>query len=877
MRFWLFLSAVLLMAFRPDEGRAQAIQLELRDVSLEDALQELRMQAGIDIVFARRLVEGRAVSCRYSGAEADLALACLLEGSGLQAERVRRRQYVLVAARSVDEAPDAPRSMLAGFVTDAETGDVLPGAHVYLPELQAGTVTNNAGYFAVAALPRRAYSVRVSYLGYQPLVTELWADTAAVRLHLQPVMLQAADIVVEGDRNDRVDLSTVPGVVAVPISQLERLPSFPGEHDLFQVLQWFPGVQKAGEINGALVVRGGEPDQNLYLLDGAPIYHPWHAFSLISTFQTETLRDIRLYRGAFPAEHGGRLAAVLDAQMKDGTRAVPRAVAALSVLSGRFLIEAPVTRNSSFMVSGRRSYLDKIIGREHPVEGSDGRRDTLLTGYYFYDMSAKYLYRSGNRHRLSASYYRGGDDLDLRLPFDLSLDFSSWLRPVDLFFEIDQDWQNRLLSLRYEYLYSRRLFLTATAYGSGYRAVEAAYLQPTSSAELASDYRVRLYDLGGHVELDYYHSMAHQLQLGLQVVERRFLSTLDAIVRRSPAAVDTLSQRSRSHAAEMIVYLQDTWQPAPRWRVQPGVRASFFGDGRYGSVDPSLNVQYALLPEALVVRGGVGTQVQYLHRLRDRYAFMYDLVSSRWIPASAAVKPSSSVQVTVGAEAHPLPWLSLTSDVYARYTRNILLPRDEYQTKDGLVGPGIEVGTLLGQYVPGYGRAYGVELNAHLRKGAWESWLSYAGGRSLNRAPALGETAYRPARFDVPRSVRGVVQRNGERWDLTLAAELRSGYPHSVPVARYALGDPLDEEPPLYLHRPKINNGRLPPYFRMDVGVVRRFEWVGADWEAKLFLYNTTNRRNVISRQYDPSGEAVVVTDRRGLPVLPLFEIEMEL
>lgn len=865
-------------------AQAQSIRVDVRDEPLEDVLLQLRTQAGVDIVFASRLVEGRTTTCHYLGGEPLAALECVLRDTGIRAERVRHRQYVLVADASDEhqearEAAPAARGMVAGFVVDAETGERLPGAHVYLTELKVGTVTNDAGYFAIASLPLRHYAVRISYLGYETLVADLPADTVSTTIRLRPIMLQTADVVVEGNADRTSDVTTVPGVVAVPINQLERLPSFPGERDLFQALQWFAGVQKVGDISGGLVVRGGEPDQNLYLLDGAPIYHPWHVFSLISTFQTETLRDIKLYRGAFPAEYGGRLSAVLDAQMKDGTRVRPRAVAALSLISGRFLIETPVTRNSSFMVSGRRSYIDKLIGREHPVEADDGRRDTLRTGYYFYDTSAKYVLRSGTRHRFSLSFYEGGDNLDLRLPFNLSLD-RSWLRPADLFFEIQQNWRNQLFSFRYQYLYAHRLFLTLTAYQSSYRAAEGAFLRPTGTSDLRSDYDVELTDIGFRGELDYYHSVSHQFRIGLQLVDRRFESGLQAKLHHSPAAADSLEQQSRLHAPEVVLHLQDTWQPGPRWTVQPGVRASFFGDGRYAHVDPGLNVQYVLVPDRLIARGGVGTQVQYLHRLRDRYSILYDLVSSRWIPAGSGIRPSTSAQATVGLESHPRKGLAISSDVYVRRSKDILLPEDEYRTKDGLAGPGIEVGTLLGQYTTGRGLAYGVELSLHAEQGKWHAWLNYAGGRSLNRAPELDENAYRPARFDVPRAFRGVIQRDGRRIDVTLSAELRSGYPHSVPVSRYVVGDPLGEAgdaPEDYLHRPRINNGRLPPYVRADLGFAWKFRALEAKWQAQLHLYNVTNYRSVVSRQYEPTPEGVVVTDRRGFPILPLFEIQMEL
>jgi len=869
---------------RVELAEAQTIRLDLQDVPLEEALRELRFQSGVDIVFAQRLVMNQRCSCRYEGNQPTEALTCVLQQTRIRAERVRLKQYVLVASDSIGDTREGqeteiPRGMLTGFVFDDTSEEILPGAHVYLPDLRLGTVTNDAGYFAIASLPRGSYKVRFSYLGYDVIEEELEADTASVMIRLSPVALESQGVVIEENRNDRVDLSVVPGLVSIPVSELNKLPSFPGEQDLFQTLQWFPGVQKAGEINGELLVRGGSSDQNLYLLDGAPVYHPWHAFSLISTFQTETFKDIKLYRGAFPAEHGGRLTAVLDARMKDGSRTRPRAVGALSLLSGRFIIESPISRNSSFMVSGRRSYLDKLIGRQHPVESPDGVRDTLRTGYYYHDMSVKYTVQSDARHRLSISYYGGGDNLDLRLPFDLSLDVASWLRPADLFFEIYQRWSNRLVGLRYQYLHSRQFFVTATGYHTSYKAYEGTYLKPTSSSELESGYRVNLYDLGVKVEAEYYHSYIHQVQVGIQAVNHSFRSTLDALVQHSPGSIELLNQNSRLQAASVIGYVQDTWQPVPSWKVQPGVRASIFGQGPYASLDPSLNIQYTVFPELLTVRGGIGTQVQYLHRLRDRFSFLYDLVSSRWIPSGKDVKPSSSFQTTLGVEGYPASWLLLAADVYLRESKNILLPKDIYQTKEGFIGPGIDVATILGQHTPGIGKAYGIELKAHAVRYPWQIWIGYAGGRSKNRAPDLGETDFYPSRFDVPRSFTGVVQWMGNRWDVTLSSEIRSGYPHSVPVATYFMGDPLgsDEEATLYLHRPFINNGRLPAYARVDLTVAYRFRLLGAQWRSRLQIYNITNRRNVISRQYDPTTGTVRVSDRRGLPILPLLELEMEL
>lgn len=868
------LSTIVLLAISAGALRAQGLNLRFDETPLREALVALGHQAGIDVVFAESTVDGRQSTCRYDGIEPVAAFACILDGTGLRAERVRRKQYVIVAEPEGDLAPI--RTTLSGFVVDAETNEALPGAHVYLPDLRIGTITNEAGYFALPSLPHGQYRTHVSYVGFKPVERRLAGSDGRHTITLNPATVEGGTILVEGESSNQAAFRTMPGLVAEPIARLASLPSFPGESDLFRALQWFPGVRNLGEVNGGMSIRGASPDQNLYLIDGAPVYHPWHAFSLISTFQTETFKDIKLYRGSFPAEFGGRIASVLDAQMKDGSRSDPHATVSLSALSGRFVVETPATRNSSFMIAGRRSYLDKLIGREHPVQGEDGVRDTLRTGYYFYDASAKYSWRASRRDRLSISYYHGGDHLDLRLPFDLSLDFSSWLRPVDLFFEVNHLWQNRLVTARYQRVHSDRTFVTATAYYSAYDASERAFLRPTSSATMQSDYVVDVKDVGFKLEGDYIYSLSHEIQFGVDVVMRDFHSALDATVQRSPGTVDVREQLSSAREPEVAFFAQDVWTPSDRWTLRPGVRLSVFGAGLYSHVSPSMSFQYAVHPTNLLLKAGIGHRVQYMHRLRDRHAFTYDLVSSRWVPSNEQVRPASAVDVSGGFESRPADGFMIAGDAFWRATDNVLLPEDAYSTKSELVGPGIGLSELLGQYVEGEAMAYGVELTTRISDGPWSLWVSYAGGRSLTRSEALGETSFRAARYDVPRSLHMLGSRDLSKWRISAAIDLRSGYPNTVPVSRYAVGDPLDGEEQ-YLHRPQINNGRLPPYFRVDLSALRRFELLGADWRARLHVYNVTNWRNVVARQYVPEEDGMDVQNRRGLPILPLFEIEMQL
>lgn len=867
---------------------AQSIRLMAERTPLEAMLQQLAAQAGIDVVYAQRLVEGRAVTGRYLGDDPEQALAALLRESGLRAERLRPGQYVIVPVfPTPGPEPEPYRGTLVGTVVDAETNEGLPGAHVVLVGLGIGTATNPAGYFALPGLPAGSYRVRVSYIGYRTVEEELSVYPESSELppvvRLRPQAIASGEAVVEGTEGERSDLLPVPGSAALDVRQAAAIPAFLGESDLFQALEWLPGVGRTGEAGGELVIRGSDAHFNRYLLDGAPIIHPWHTFGLFSTFQTEALKSVRLYKGSFPAEYGGGLSAVLDVEMKDGDRDEAAGTVALSPVSLRAVAELPLGRGASLMLSGRRSYLDLLFSPR--VQASSSAlfftEDELAAeaeqdlGYYFYDVGAKVTLRPSRFHRLSVSYYEGGDDLDADVPFvSLLGPAAGSAGPLGL--RLAYGWGNRVASARYRYLYGRRLFLTTTAYYSRYRAREQAHARPTATSLVDSDYRVRFAEAGLTVDADYYYSLEHQFRLGARFVGRTFESTLGETILRADTGDGTVrTQRDVVRALEGAVYVQDTWQPSPEWQVQPGVRVELFGLGPYFSVSPRVHVRYTVTPERLFVKAGVSRQVQYLHRLRDRYSYTYDLASSRWVPASDAVRPAVAWQVAAGLEAVPADWLSLGLDVYGRQLGDILLPADEFQSKDGIEGPGILPGALLAQYVAGSGRSFGVEAAAQAERGRWRFGLSYAFARSQERPP--GE-AYRRARYDAPHTLKGLAQGSLGRWTLSLTATLRSGYPVTVPVARYALGDVLDgpdEAPTYYLARPAIHNGRLPVYARVDFAIGYAFELFGMDWDASVQAYNLLNRRNTVGQHFDPEPPTVTATDVRGLPILPMANLKV--
>lgn len=618
-------------------GAGQSIRLTGENISLVEALAEISRQSGVDIVYSHDLVDGRSTDCRFEGSDAVNALTCVLRDSGVSFEQVAPRQFVLTAPE------ETTAYQLGGIVFDDDTGAGLVGAHVYLPAFSVGTVTAEDGSFRVSGLSGGRHHLRISYIGFETVDTLVTIPADPFRFGLVTSSFGTGTLLVTGEGGDRADAAAMPGVVALPVSELLEIPTSLDDQDLFQALEWLPGIERTGETVGGLVVRGSGPDQNLYLLEGAPVYHPSHAFSLISTFQTETLSEVKFFRGSFPAEHGGMLSAVLDAELKDGRRTRPSTTIALNALSARFLVESPINSSSSFMLSGRRSYFDKIIGRTHPVE-ENGRRDTLRTGYYFYDWSAKLSLRPARHSHISISYYKGRDDLDLRLPFDLSLDFSSWLRPADLFFEVGHRWGNQIFSARYQYVPSSDMLITLTAYESTFEGTESTFVRPTTSSVVVSDYEVSLRDLGARLEMDLYPDDDLSLKAGLGLIEHRFGSSLQASLSRSVGLVDDVDDGGDVDATELVAFVQSVWKPSERLRIQPGVRVTTFEGAGSIRIDPRLSASFAATPW-FILKMAAGTQVQHLHRLRDRYSFLYDLVSSRWVPVDEEVSPSDRKSV----------------------------------------------------------------------------------------------------------------------------------------------------------------------------------------------------------------------------------------
>jgi hypothetical protein len=369
---------------------------------------------------------------------------------------------------------DTRRATLSGFVVDRETGERLPGANVYVPSRQTGTVTNDYGFFSLTLPAADSVQLRISYLGYRTrtLTLPLQKDRT-IDIELTPVSVELGELEVVGERSLNEVESTQMSSVTLPVAELEKMPALFGEVDVLKAIQLLPGVQSGTEGSTSLYVRGGGPSQNLILLDGVPIYNPSHVFGFLSVFNPDAVKNVRLIKGGFPARYGGRLSSVVDISLEDGNQKEYKADGTLGLVFSSLTAQGPIIdEKASFIVSARRTYIDVLARPFLNRRLDEGER----LQSYFYDVNAKLSYAPSPRDRFFLSVYTGRDVY--RSTFE-TVDRSQ----TPTFRQRNTggaDWGNRTAALRWNHLFSNTLFANVTLLHTGYDFNKRPIRQPRS-------------------------------------------------------------------------------------------------------------------------------------------------------------------------------------------------------------------------------------------------------------------------------------------------------------------------------------------------------------------------------------------------------------
>jgi len=475
-----------------------------------------------------------------------------------------------------------------------------------MKDKKIGTQTNNYGFYSLTLNTSEEITIVYSFIGYrQEIKTLKIPKKLEMNIELIPDNQQLNEVVVRGDapENQKVSESVQMSQISIPIQQIKEIPALLGEKDVLKVLQLMPGVQKGSEGNSGIYVRGGGADQNLLILDDAPVYNASHLFGFFSVFNGDALKSVELTKGGFPARFGGRLSSVIEMQMKEGSRDKLHVEGGIGLISSRLVVQSPIGRNkkSSFLISGRRTYIDALARPFIDKNKGDG-------GYYFYDLNAKINYDFGQKNRLYLSGYFGKDVF-----FGINKHTNGTQDEFGL------NWGNQTATLRWNHLFNERLFVNSSIIFSNYQFKIYAInqqLQQGKKSEFALSYLSNIQDVGFKTDFDFLPNPAHSIKFGLAGTLHQFSPS--SIVVKDDALSKYQNNIERIDALETGVYVEDTYKPTERLKVNAGIRLSTFSTTKvnYLNPEPRLAMAYSA-QNNLAFKASFATMNQYIHLLSN--------------------------------------------------------------------------------------------------------------------------------------------------------------------------------------------------------------------------------------------------------------------
>ena len=817
------------------------------DGPLPDALDRLMAETGADLVYATDLVAGKTARCHVENATAAEVLGCLLLGTGVSAEPRGPDRFVLVPR------PDDASHTLSGFVVDAASGEALVGANLYVPALRRGTTTNQEGFYSLS-LPAESVRLVVSYLGYERKVIPLKLQSDRRRtIELSPSAVQAGSLEVTAEQAP-LQQTTRTSTVEITAKRAKQTPTLLGQTDVLKTLQLLPGVQSGNEGTSGLYVRGGTPDQNQILLDGAPLYNVSHLFGFLSVFNPDIIQNVRLTKGGFPARYGGHLSSVVEVSTEDGNRKGYDVEGSLGLVASRLTVQGPIGGDdTSFLLAGRRTYAD-WLARAFSEDDLDG-------GYYFYDVNAKLNHRFSSSDRLAFSLYTGDDKYYNREDDGSSL--------------TEMAWGNLTSTLQWNHVFDSQLFGSATLRYSRYQ-FEVDAESDVEDGRYRLRYRSGIRDVGLKANLDYDPSPRHSIRTGIDLTHHRFRpgATQYRDERGSEVALDTtIAPSDPVRALDASVYVEDDVTWSDRFKTNLGLRATgFFVEGTsYLSLQPRLSTRY-LLPGDWALKGSYAWMYQPIHLLTNSSV---GLPTDLWVSSTAEVPPEQAHQATLGlARSFREREYEVRLEGYGKLMQGLI----EYEQ-----GAAFSLATDTNweeQVQTGRGWSYGAEVLLRRTRGQTTGWLSYTLSWTRRQFDALNGGEPFPFRYDRRHDFTATATHQlTEVTSVSATWTYRSGTAVTLPKARYRVPEPgprgsfsgIAFNGPRTVKAYGERNGyRMRPYHRLDLGV--SFEWGDRSGlhALKVGTYNTYNRKNPYFLQTEQASNGALQAKATSLlPTVP--------
>ncbi|MDR0612362.1 MAG: TonB-dependent receptor [Dysgonamonadaceae bacterium] len=727
---------------------------------------------------------------------------------------------------------------VSGYITDEKSSETLIGASVFESGLKKGAVSNSFGFYSLT-LPRGATEIHYSYVGYAPELVRfnLSKDTVINVLLKENNVLQ--EVTVTASPLETGVKGTQMSAIHVPVAQLKAVPSLLGENDLIKTLQLLPGVQSGTEGFTGFYVRGGGPDENLFLLDGVPLYDINHLGGFFSVFNADAIKSVTLYKGGFPARFGSRLSSVLDVRMNDGNNRKLHGNIGVGLLSSKINLEGPLfSEKTTFNISARRTYYDILAQPILWYVRSEADMEKVRAGYYFYDLNAKISHKLSDRDRLFLSFYMGDDVIYT----DVKDKYEGTYTETDRM-KMNWNWGNLLTVLRWNRVLNNKLFMNVTAHFTRYRFDLGVGNSSQSNNPDMNNYDANMkynsgiQDYSGKIEFDYAPNPNHDVKFGGNYINHTFHPSVFVVRAHEDNAtpLDTVIGDKDVFAREVIAYAEDNFSIGRHFKTNIGLHYSAFSvQGKfYHSLQPRVSFR-AMLQENLSLKAGYTVMSQYIHLLsNNRISLPTDL----WVPVTKRIEPMKSHQAALGIFYNLKHIADLSVEGYYKTMDNII----EY--KDGATFLNINTG-WEDKVCTGRGWAYGVEFLAQKTVGKTTGWIGYTWAKSERQFDRPGQELnfgkIFPAKYDRRHSVSVVaMHRFSEKTDVAGTWVYNTG-----DCATLGLQDYSGYSGEAISYIDQRNNYRKPAYHRLDLGINfhKKLKHGTRTWN--ISVYNTYNRNN---------------------------------
>jgi hypothetical protein len=678
--------------------------------------------------------------------------------------------------------------VVSGSVRDKQSGESLIKAVVRIQELpNAGIISNEYGFYSLT-LPKGNYSVVVSQVGYETLVQKIKLDSSqTINFSLQTKNVLKEVVVESSRKNDNLTKAQM-GTETINMAAISKVPVIFGEKDLLKTIQLLPGVKSAGEGNSGFFVRGGGADQNLILLDEAPVYNATHLLGFFSTFNSDAIKDATIIKGNSASQYGGRLSSVLDVKMKEGNNQDYVVNGGIGLISSKVSVEGPLQKNkSSFILSGRRTYADMFL------KATEKFKDNIL---YFYDLNAKANYQIDAKNKIYVSGYFGRDELGLGQEFGI-------------------DWGNKTGTIRWNRIISNKLFLNTSLIYSDYN-----YNVKLKNGETNFNINSNIKDVNLKQDYTFYANGTNTLRFGFNTILHTITpSTFSGTV------INSVSKEGRN-GLENALYLTNNYRASNQLTIDYGVRLSMYtlmgGDvyniyengvinssiklnkssfGKtYVNPEPRITTNYRISDETSI-KAGYARNVQHLHLLSNSVA---SSPSDQWIGNSYNIKPEIADQISVGYVTKVFKSnFEFTTEAYYKYLQN------QIDYKDGAeINTVSDVESVL---LYGIGRAYGLEFLLKKKEGRLTGWIGYTLSKTERKIEGINENNWYNARQDRTHdiSVVGIYDLNS-KWSISGVFVYNTGDAVTYPTGKYTI-----QGQTLYQYAAR-NANRMPAYHRLD-------------------------------------------------------------